>query len=71
MTLGKQCGLPSTTQAKYSRRLVYVISVSNMQPQKKDGSSSLVAAWTFHLSSGAALQKLVAAGLPVIYSLVR
>lgn len=30
-----------------------------MQPWKKDGSFSLVAAWTFHLSSGLAAQKLI------------
>lgn len=53
--------LPFNAQVKCSYRLLYIIKVSNIQPWKKDGSFSLVATWTFHLSSSRALQKLVVA----------
>lgn len=53
--------LPFNAQVKCSRWLLHIIKVSNIQPWKKDGSFSLVAAWTFHLSNGTATQKLAMA----------
>lgn len=68
ITLGKQFVLPFYTQVKCSCRLLYIIRVSNIHSQKKNGSFSLVATWTFHFSYSTPLQKLVVAGL--IYFIV-
>lgn len=53
--------LPFNAQVKCSCRLLDIIKLSNIQSWEKDGSFSLVAAWTFHLSPSTAPQKLVVA----------